>query len=462
VLDCREHRSGRARPALVVCIALTVIALAAVAAARMPGAAGAVPGSVLAASGGTADCGSLTTCYTPRQLEAAYGILPLLEHGTTGRGQTVVLPELAEPQFPLPTSDIRRDLAEFDRLFHLPAARVRAVSSLAPSASPWLANGEEVLDTEMVHAVAPGAAIVEVLVKGTSLTNAASGVAASVAALRLGTSLGGVISISAAGQTGGEHCDTPTERAAVHKALQVAAAHHVTVVAASGDIGVVGEPCQLLKGLIGGAFPPVREANLPASDPLVLAAGGTTLTADHTTGAYISESAWGLPFGGPGSHFQASGGGLSRVFSRPSYQNHTPGIGSYRGVPDVAANASPHTALAVITSTGGGKYTIHGSGGTSASAPLWAGLVALADQHAGRHLGFVNAALYRIGHSRLYHEALHDVTAGNNTVRFPPKTISGDRAARGWDAVTGWGSPNASALVPLLARTAHPGDAKGL
>jgi subtilase family serine protease len=461
VLHCREHRSRRAQTALVVCVALTGVALATMAAARMPGAAGAAPASVLATSG-TADCGSLTTCYTPRQLEAAYGILPLLEHGTTGRGETVVLPELAEPQFPLPTSDIRRDLAEFDALFHLPAARIRVVSSFAPSASPWLANGEEVLDTEMVHAIAPGAAIVEVLVKGTSINNAASGVAASVAALRLGTSLGGVISISAAGQTGGEHCDTHAEVAALHAALRNAANHHVTVVAASGDIGAVGEPCQLYKGLIGGTFPPVKEANLPASDPLVLAAGGTTLTASHKTGAYIGEIAWGLPFGGPGSHFQASGGGVSRVFARPNYQNQISGLGAYRGVPDVAATASAHTALAVITSTGSGTYTIHGSGGTSASAPLWAGLIALADQHAHRHLGFVNAALYRIGRSARYHQAFHDVTAGNNTVRFPPKTISGYHAAPGWDAVTGWGSPNANALVLLLARTVHPGDAKGL
>jgi subtilase family serine protease len=336
------------------------------------------------------------------------------------------------------------------------------VSSLAPSASPWLANGEEVLDTEMVHAVAPGAAIVEVFVKGTSLDNAASGVAASVAALRLGTSLGGVASISAAGQTGGEHCDTHTQLAALHRALQVAAEHHVTVVAASGDIGVVGEPCQLFKGLTGGAFPLVKEVNLPAADPLVLAAGGTTLSASQTTGAYISESAWGLPFGGPGSQFQASGGGLGRVFSRPGYQDHVPGIGAYRAVPDVAADASPQTGLAVVTSAGGGKYTISGGGGTSASAPLWAGLVALADQYAGRHLGFVNLALYRIGRSGLYHRALHDVTAGNNTVRFPPRTITGYRAVSGWDAVTGWGSPNASVLVPLLARYVHPNDAKGL
>jgi subtilase family serine protease len=413
---------------------------------------GGQPASTVSAPPATATggCGSLATCFTPRQLEATYGVMPLLEHGTDGRGETVVLPELAEPQFPLAVSDIRRDLAQFDKLFRLPAARVRVVSRLAPSASPWLANGEEVLDAEMVHAIAPRAAIVVVLVKATSLDNATNGVAASLAALRLATSLGGVISISAAGQTGGEHCDTPGQVAALHAALRNAADHHVTVVAASGDIGAVGEPCRLFKGLTGGTFPPVREANLPASDPLVLAVGGTTVSASHKTPAHSRESAWGLPHGDPGSHFQASGGGLSGLFARPGYQDHIPGLGAHRGVPDVAASAAPHTALAVITATGGGRYTVHGSGGTSASAPLWAALIALADQHAGRHLGFVNAALYRIGGSTRYHQAFHDVTTGSNTVRFPPRTISGYRAAPGWDPVTGWGSPNATVLIPLL------------
>jgi subtilase family serine protease len=451
------------RRCLAAGIGLASIALMATSAAAGTWAPlAAAPVHATAASGDSADCRSLTTCYTPRQFEAAYGILPLLEHGTTGRGGAVVLPELAEPQFPLPASDIRKDLAQFDKLSGLPAAHIRVVSSLAPSASPWLANGEEVLDTEMVHAIAPGAAIIEVLVKATSLNNAAGGVAASVAALRLGTSLGSVISISAAGQTGGEHCDTRSEVAALHAALQTAAAHHVTVVAASGDIGVVGEPCQLFKGLTGGAFTPVKEVNLPASDPLVLAAGGTTLIASHKTGAYIGESAWGLPFGNPGTQFQASGGGLGRVFSRPTYQDHVPGIGAYRAVPDVAAEASPHTGMAVVTATGGGKYTITGSGGTSASAPMWAGLVALADQYAGHRLGFVNAAIYRISHSAPYHKALHDVTAGDNTVRFPPKTINGYHAAPGWDAATGWGSPDATVLVPLLAHYVHANDAQGL
>ncbi|MGZ4410295.1 MAG: S53 family peptidase [Gaiellaceae bacterium] len=458
-----EWRSENVKVAFVACITLAGVALAAFAALFGPGIAETASASVVASGGGgTVDCTSLTTCYTPRQFEAAYGVLPLLDRGMNGRGETVVLPELAEPQFPLPSTDIRRDLGEFDKLFHLPATQLRVVSSLAPSASPWLANGEEVLDTEMVHAIAPGAAIVEVLVKGTSLNDPARAVAASVAALRLGTSLGDVISISAAGQTGGEHCDSHPEIAALHAALQAAAARHVTVVAASGDIGAVGEPCRVVKGLIGGTFSPVKEVSLPASDPLVLGVGGTTLVAGHTTGGYISETAWGLPFGDPGTHFQASGGGLGRVFARPAYQNPLPLVGAFRAVPDVAANASPHAHLAVVTSTHSGEYQISSGGGTSASAPLWAGLVALADQYAGRRLGFVNAGLYRIGRSRLYHTALHDITDGNNTVRFPPKTISGYHAGPGWDPVTGWGSPIASVLVPLLARSVHPGDARGL
>jgi subtilase family serine protease len=448
-----NHALRRAGLSLVSGIALAGIALTAMVATPAPAATRNGSASVASSSG---DCGSLRGCFSARQFEEAYGIRRLLEHGTTGRGETVVLPQLAEPQFPLPTSDIRRDLSEFDKLFHLPAARIRVVSRLAPSASPWLANGEEVLDTEIVHAVAPSASIVEVLVKGTSLKTAASGVAASVAALRLGTSLGGVISVSAAGQTGGEHCDTHAEVAALHNALRAAAAHHVTVVAASGDIGAVGEPCQLFKGLTGGAFPPVKETNLPASDPLVLAAGGTTLSASHKTGTYKSERAWGLPYGQAGSQFQASSGGFSRLFTRPTYQDHVLGMGGYRAVPDVAADAAPNNGMAVITSAAAGRYTVTGSGGTSASAPLWAGLIALADQYARRHLGFVNAALYRIGRSRHFHKAFHDVTVGNNTVRFPPKTISGYRAGPGWDAVTGWGSPNAAILVPLLARTVHP------
>ena len=186
----------------------------------------------------------------------------------------------------------------------------------------------------------------------------------------------------------------------------------------------------------------------------MLAAGGTSLTASHAAGRYVGETAWGLPFGDPGTPFQATGGGFSRLFSRPAYQDGVPGIKATRGVPDVAADASGHTGVALAISDGGGRYTIRNSGGTSASAPIWAGLIALADQYAGRHLGFVNPAIYQIVRGPGYHQAFHDITTGNNAVEFPPRTITGYQAAPGWDPVTGWGSPDAQVLVPLLARDA--------
>ncbi|MGH3732472.1 MAG: S53 family peptidase [Acidimicrobiales bacterium] len=401
----------------------------------------------------TADCDSLATCYTPHDLEAAYGIEPLLKRGIDGKGETVVLPEFAAgPPVSLPVSDLRSDLRDFDKLFNLPAARLIFDTSIAGSNVPYLANGEEVLDAEMVHAIAPGVTITILRMKSNSLNDPANAVSASVSALRRGATLGGIISMSAVGQTGGERCDSPSEVSALNAALQFASADHVTVVAASGDIGVVGEPCALLKGLVGGKFPPVREVNLPASDPLVLGVGGTSLYASHATGAYESETVWGLPYGNVGTQFQASGGGYSDLFPRPSYQAGVPGIGSYRGVPDVSADANGHTGMLIVTSTGANRYSVRNSGGTSASAPLWAAIIALADQYAGRDLGLVNPAIYAIARSAHYSAAFHDVTAGSNGASFPSQHFSGYKAVRGWNAAAGWGSPDAQNLVPLLAR----------
>jgi subtilase family serine protease len=410
-------------------------------------------------SSGTADCISVATCYTPRQLEVAYGVQPLLRRGTDGRGETVVLPELAESKLAPPqVTDLRQDFAAFDRLFHLPAPRLRVVSTFAGPRDPWLAYGEEVLDAEMVHTVAPRAALTILLVRATSLDSADQAVAASVAALRLGASEGGIISLSPAGQIGGEHCVDHAQLTQLNAALQADADHHVTVVAATGDSGAAGEPCALidaLNGRISASFTPRKEVILVASDPLVLSAGGTTLDASHTTGAWTGETTWGLPNGTPGTGFQASGGGFSHLFRRPSYQNDMAGIGAYRGVPDVAADANPQTGFPVVTSNAGAGYAISAHGGTSASAPLWAGIIALADQYAGRHLGFINPAIYRIARSP-HHHSFHDITAGNaNTAKFPHRTITGYRARRGWDPVTGWGSPNAHVLVPLLASYAN-------
>jgi subtilase family serine protease len=396
----------------------------------------------------------VATCYTPQQLQVAYGIKPLLDRGIDGQGETIVLPELAESRVSPPrVTDMRQDMAAFDSLYHLPAARMRVDSTLAGARSPWLAFGEEVLDVEMVHALAPDATLVILLLPTNSLDNTANTVSAAVDALRLGSTEGGVMSISAASQIGGEHCVTRTQADSVNAALQTAASRHVTVVAASGDIGAVAEPCDVYAALAGtGTFTPVKEVNLLASDPLVLGAGGTSLTASHTTGAWQGETAWGLPAGDPGSAFQGSGGGFSRLFPRPGYQDGLPGIAT-RGVPDVSADASGHVDLGMVLRNGRWSM-IRNGGGTSASAPIWAALIALADQYAGRHLGFVNPAVYQIARGPQYHQAFHDITTGDNTAEFPPKTIAGYRAAPGWDPVTGWGSPDAQVLVPLLARYA--------
>jgi subtilase family serine protease len=407
--------------------------------------------------GSTADCNSVTTCYTPQQLQVAYGVKPLLDRGINGRGQTVVLPELAESQLNAPlVTDMRQDMAAFDRLFHLPAARMRVVTKLAGARSPWLAFGEEVLDVEMVHALAPHATLVILLLPSTSLDNTKNAVSSAVDSLGLGSAEGGVMSLSAAGQIGGEHCVSRAQVRDVNAALQTAVSRHMTVVAASGDIGAVAEPCDVYGALTGtGTFTPVKEVNLLASDPLVLGAGGTSLTASHTTGAWQGETAWGLPYGTPGSAFQASGGGFSRLFPRPGYQDGVPGIAATRGVPDVSADANGHTGMAIVLSDDG-RSMVRNSGGTSASAPIWAALIALADQYAGRHLGLVNPAIYQIARGPQYHQAFHDVTKGNNTVQFPSKTITGHQAAPGWDPVTGWGSPDAQVLIPLLARYPVP------
>jgi subtilase family serine protease len=383
-----------------------------------------------------------TTCYSPAQFRTAYGFNSLLAHGTDGQGTTVALIELASSpptQFP-PVTDIRQDLTRFDGVFRLPAAKVAVDNSLARSQTPWLSSGEETQDTEIVHAIAPDALIREVLVNQNSLADPASAVKAFTAALLRASTESDVISFSA---SLGEHYVTPAESAALHQALETIRARHVTVVAASGDFGASSDP-----SFDEGTD---KEVSQPASDPLVLSVGGTTLTASTKTGAYQSETAWNTLPSEPGGHSSASGGGFSHVFTRPGYQNGVRGIGAMRGVPDVAADAGFDSGMAIVISDST-QYLIGPATGTSAATPLWAALIALADQQAHHDLGFVNPAIYRIAQSPAYTAAFHDVTSGNNTLKNPPVTITGYQAGRGWDPVTGWGSPNAQVLVPLLTR----------
>jgi subtilase family serine protease len=446
------------------------LALALISLGGCGGSAAAKSTSQVSRAAAEADCRrpAASACYTPQLLRVAYGIQPLLNRGVDGRGQTVVLQEFAPKQGPdpgstVPVTDIRQDLSLFDTVFGLPSAQLQVDTGLAASASPWSATSEEVEDAEIVHAVAPDATIRVILIP--QEPSAASVVAATDAVLRLAVSQGAVVLIAGDAD---ERCYTSAEVAGFNSALEAAEDHQVTVVSDSNDFGVVRPTCS-------GTGKPIKGVGLYAADPLVLTAGGTSLVANRTTGAYISETAWkstgaapavssapspaGPPgqvlpsVSGPSSVIEyASGGGFSQLFRRPAYQNGVPGIGAYRGVPDVAADADPATGMTLALNEGAGKYAFFPASGTSAAGPLWAALIALADQYAGRHLGFVNPAIYRIGLSANYHQAFHDITKGNNTVAGPLQTVIGYQASSGWDPVTGWGSPNAQVLVPMLAR----------
>ena len=399
------------------------------------------------------------SCYSPHVFQVAYGIQPLLNRGIDGGGETVTV--LAAPAVNVPSSaahaspapgvqsapsdgipastDIRQDMKAFDSLFHLPAAPIQVVTTLAGSAAPYQAAGDDVGDLEVLHMIAPAAALRVVVLPVNALASAATATADMIAGLRLAVSGTDVASID---WSLGEHFFTTAQAAEVNSILAGAAARHVTVVASSGDNGAFSD------AWFGGT--PVKEVSLPASDPLVLAVGGTTLTADPVTGAYVSETAWNGQSGFTLTN-GVSGGGFSHLYARPSYQEGVPGIGAMRGVPDVAADADEQGGSPTLF-TGAGKTAIMSNSGTGADAPLWAGLMALADQDAHHDLGFVNPALYRIARSSGYHQAFRDITTGSNIQTIPyPGSTAGWQATPGWDPATGWGSPDAQVLVPLLA-----------
>ena len=391
------------------------------------------------------------SCYAPALFRVEYGIQSLPVRGIDGRGETVtvlaVAPSpgapppsatVAPPPGVTPASDIRQDLAAFDDMFRLPTPRIQVVTTLAGAGSPWQAADEEAQDTEIVHTAAPAAALRVVLLPSNALDSAANATADMLAGLRLAVSGTDVALISF---SLGEHYFTKAQVTQMHSILLGASAHYVTVIAGSGDNG----------GFSDADFgdTAVREVSLPASDPLVLAAGGTSLNGNLSAGFYTSEAVWN---GQAGLVLTsgASGGGFSHLYARPAYQDGVHGISTMRGVPDVAGEADQESGWAFVF-TGGSKRWIMAASGTSASASLWGGLIALADQYAHHDLGFVNPAIYRIARSSRYHQAFRDITTGNNIVNTPPVGTGGYQAGPGWDPATGWGSPDAQVLIPLLA-----------
>jgi subtilase family serine protease len=189
----------------------------------------------------------------------------------------------------------------------------------------------------------------------------------------------------------------------------------------------------------------------------VTAVGGTTLTLTSAGTRISPDVVWNDDTPAAGNRVLASGGGLSRFFSRPTYQNTVLSIvGEHRGVPDIAMSASCSAMVDVYESFAGSS----GWGlqcGTSEATPLFAGIIALADQEARHGLGLINPALYAL--MRVAHNGIVDVTSGNNTVTVTnagsaPVTVPGYDAATGYDLASGVGTVNAALFVPALVKQA--------
>jgi kumamolisin len=352
-----------------------------------------------------ADPDAVSTSYTPPQVAQAYAF----PADATGQGETIGIIELGGGY----------ETADLDTYFQslgLPTPSVTAVGVDGGSNSPGTdtdSDTEVMLDIEVSGGVAPDAAIVVYFAPNTD-----QGFIDAVSqAVHDTTNKPSVVSISWGGS---EDSWTSQARTQMEQILTEGGGLGVTVTVAAGD-----------NGSTDGATDGQQHVDFPASAPHALACGGTTLEA---TGAQISsETVWNTPEHG------TTGGGVSRQFGLPSYQSAAgvpdnvdtgkPG----RGVPDVSADADPTTGYGVRAD--GQDETV---GGTSAVAPLWAGLIALLNQSAGAPLGFAQPSLYPL----LGSAAFRDITSGNN---------GSYSAGPGWDACTGLGSPDGTALAEQLS-----------
>jgi subtilase family serine protease len=382
---------------------------------------------------------------TPAQIAAAYNLAPLRRAGITGAGQTIVIVD----SFGSPT--IASDLAHFDAYFRLPAPpslRVIQPTGTVPPFDSGNSNRigwaqETTLDVEWAHVVAPDARIVLVETP-TSENEGTTGFPQIVAAEEyvLQHKLGQVISQSFAATE--QTFPSTSSLLALRGAYQLAARDHVTVLAASGDNGATSDEYNM-KDLYTG-----RAVSWPATDPLVTAVGGTQLDLRADGTRRSPDVAW-----------PDSGGGKSLVFGRPSFQHGVRAVtGSSRGVPDISMDASCSSSVAIYGSFYGGPGQWNPMCGTSLAAPLFAGIVALADDYAGhgqaRSLGLINPAIYTI--AARHERGIVAIRSGSNTQTFDQGgtqyTVPGFSARGGYDLVTGLGTIDAAYFVPELARLA--------
>jgi len=446
-------------------------------------------------------------CFNPDAMHHSYNYASLLAGGDEGQGKTVAIIDS------FGSDTIRNDLYVFSTQFGLPVPCGADTTSpstpdgnCAPGVSPRFdilnvqggppatppppnnGTGQEShniwaievsLDVEWVHATAPLANILLVTTP-TAETLGVQGLQQMMNAEQyvVDHHLADVISQSFGTGEGAFHNGNDISN--LRSAFVDAQAHNVTVFASSGDGGTTNNLKEPVKNPAPIPYPSV---GWPASDPLVTAVGGTYLCTDATTGASIDSTS--SPVNcqtAPGTRevgWVDSGGGYSTVFSRPAFQNTlpagstfvgssvgAPGVNSnMRGVPDISYQASSRTGVLVYVTEsnttrdagagcGGANPCDIGwfvVGGTSAGSPQWAGLLALADQIAGRDLGYINPALYQLASNPAqYAHDFFDVTLGNNQTT----SIPGYSASPGWDAVTGLGSPNVANLIPdLIAAT---------
>lgn len=339
--------------------------------------------------------------YNPNQVGQFYNF----PAGANGSGQTVALIELGGGYRPA-------DITDYFKALGIQAPAVKSVSVNHATNRPTTAqsaDGEVMLDIEVAGAVAPGVAIVVYFAPNTAqgFQNALS------TAIHDQLNKPCVVSISWGGPESGWTAQSMNN---FDQVAQEAALLGISITAASGD-----------NGSSDGVSDGKAHVDFPASSPHVLAAGGTSLKVAN--GTISNETVW-----NDGEQGGATGGGFSTVFTRPSWQK-TYGSQTGRGVPDIAGNADPETGYNVRVD--GEQMVV---GGTSAVAPLWAGLIVLLNQKLNRRLGFANPALYGLKEST----AFHDITSGSNGAYS---------AGAGWDPATGLGSPKGDQLLAGLEST---------
>jgi subtilase family serine protease len=384
-------------------------------------------------------------CYQPFQLEKAYNLKPLRDAGIDGRGRTIVIVD----SFGSPT--IEHDLHVFDQTFGLPDPPSLTIIQPAGPVPPfdptnsdmtgWAA--ETTLDVEWAHVFAPGAAILLVETP-VSETEGVQGFPEIVKAENyvIDHDLGDVISQSFGATE--ETFPSKDSLLDLRSAFKNAAEHKVTVLGASGDLGATDFELNLID------IYPMRVNSWPSSDPLVTSVGGTMLTLDDSGNRLAPDVVWNDFVSAGGG---AGGGGVSAVFHRPEFQDRVKQVvGSHRGTPDISMSAACDGFVVFYYTFIPGREGYHLVCGTSEASPEFAGIVAMADQAAGRRLGHLGPRLYELSK-----HSLVDVTEGNNT--FGPftnsdgntYTVIGYDAGPGYDLASGLGTVDAAKFVRALA-----------